>query len=71
MRARNLVVISKSISRDKHSTAVTKLKFNWESRNAIGHAKFYSRSHSDVIRVYDDAGNAIETHEYKGEFREP
>jgi hypothetical protein len=24
--------------------------------NAIGYAKFYSRSHDAVIRVYDDAG---------------
>jgi hypothetical protein len=31
--------------------------------NAIGYAKFYSHSHDSVIRVYDEAGNAIETHE--------
>ena len=30
-----------------------------------------SRSHDAVIRVYDDAGNVIETHEHKGEFKEP
>ena len=35
------------------------------------HAKFYSRSHDAVIRVYDEAGNVIETHEHKGDFREP
>jgi hypothetical protein len=29
--------------------------------NAIGLAKFYSGSHDAVIRVYDDAGNVIET----------
>jgi hypothetical protein len=39
--------------------------------NAIGYAKFYSRSHDAVIRVYDDAGKVIETHEHKGDFREP
>jgi hypothetical protein len=38
--------------------------------NAIGYAKFYSRSRNAVIRVYDDAGNVIETHEHKGEFKE-
>jgi hypothetical protein len=27
--------------------------------NAIGYAKFYSRSHDAVIRVYDEAGNMI------------
>ncbi len=31
---------------------------------------FYSRSHKAVIRVYDEAGNLIETHEHKGEFKE-
>ena len=38
--------------------------------NAIGYAKFYSRSHDGLIRVYDDAGNVMETHEDKGEFKE-
>jgi hypothetical protein len=35
-----------------------------------GYAKFCSRSHDAVIRVYDDAGNVIETHEHKGDFKE-
>ena len=39
--------------------------------NAIGFAKFYSRSNDAVIRVYDEAGNVIETHEHKGDFKEP
>ena len=30
--------------------------------NAIGYAIHHSRSHNAVIRVYDDAGNVIETH---------
>jgi len=38
---------------------------------AIGYAKFYSRSHDAVIRVYDEAGNVIETHEHAGDFKEP
>ena len=42
-----------------------------ELDQAIGYAKFYSRSHEAVIRVYDDAGNVIETHEHHGEFKEP
>jgi hypothetical protein len=29
-----------------------------------------SRSHDAVIRVYDAAGNVIEKHEHKGEFKE-
>jgi len=39
--------------------------------NAIGYATHYSRSHGAVIRVYDEAGNAIEMHEHAGEFQEP
>ena len=39
--------------------------------NAIGYSKFYSRSHDAVIRVYDEAGNVIETHQHKGDFKEP
>jgi hypothetical protein len=38
--------------------------------NAIGYAEHYSRSHDAVIRVYDDAGKVIETHEQAGEFKE-
>ena len=37
--------------------------------NAIGYAKFRSRSHDAVIRVHDDARNVIETHEHAGEFK--
>jgi hypothetical protein len=39
--------------------------------NAIGHAKFYSRSHDVVIRIFDEAGSVIETHEQEGDFKEP
>ena len=39
--------------------------------NAIGYAQHRSRSHDAVIRVYDNAGNVIETHEHAGEFKEP
>jgi len=38
--------------------------------NAVGYAKFFSRSHDAVIRVFDEAGNVIETHEHKGDFKE-
>jgi hypothetical protein len=31
----------------------------------------YSRSYDAVIRVYDAAGNMIETHEHAGDFVEP
>jgi hypothetical protein len=42
-----------------------------EVSDAIDYAKFRSRSHAAVIRVYGDAGNVIETHEHKDDFKEP
>ena len=38
--------------------------------NAIKYAKFYRRPHDAVIRVYDAAGNVIESHEQPGHFME-
>ena len=38
--------------------------------NAVGCAKFRRRSHDAMIRVYDEAGNVIETHEHAGDFKE-
>jgi len=38
--------------------------------NAIGYAQQYSRAHDAVIRVYDDAGEVIQTYEHKGDFNE-
>ena len=41
-----------------------------EADDAVEYAKFFSRSDDAVIRVYDESGNVIHTHEYKGDFRE-
>jgi hypothetical protein len=38
---------------------------------AIGYAKFFNRSYDAVIRVCDEHGSASETHERKGDFKEP
>jgi hypothetical protein len=39
--------------------------------NAIKFAKFYSRSHDAVIRVYDETGNVIDRHaQGAGDFKE-
>jgi hypothetical protein len=38
--------------------------------NAIGYAKFRSRSHDAVIRVFDAVGNVIKTYEHVGDFKE-
>ena len=38
--------------------------------NAIGYAKFFSHSYDVVIRVFNETGNVIETHEHGGDFKE-
>jgi hypothetical protein len=38
--------------------------------NAVGDAEFRSRSHEAVIRVYDETGDVIETHDQAGEFKD-
>ena len=43
--------------------------FGWQRRGSH-YAKHSSRSHDAVIRVYNNAGNVIETHEHAGEFKE-
>ena len=44
-----------------------------EPQNALTnrYSKVRSRSHDAVIRVYDDAGNVIQTHKLAGDFKEP
>jgi len=39
--------------------------------NAINYAKSSSRSHDAVIRVFDGAGNVIETHEQAADLFKP
>jgi hypothetical protein len=53
------------------------LPFGWQwyrDPNAISYAicyaKFRSRSQDAVIRVCDEAGNVIETHEHAGDFKD-
>jgi hypothetical protein len=38
--------------------------------NTIGYAKFYSGSHPTIVRVLDESGAVIESHESEGAFRE-
>jgi hypothetical protein len=52
----------------KHSTDSP---IAWNSAtSAIDYAKFRSRSHDAVIRVYDEAGNVIDTHEHADDFKD-
>ena len=39
--------------------------------DAVDYAKFFSRAQNAVIRVYDNVGKVIETHEHAGNFVEP
>jgi hypothetical protein len=41
-----------------------------ERNDAVEYAKFFSRSHDAVIRVYDAAGNVIEADEQTRDFKE-
>jgi hypothetical protein len=65
-------LISSSINAFSFSSARTIKRFpsRCSPRTQIDYAKFYSRSHDAVIRVYDDAGNVIETHQHAGDFKE-
>jgi hypothetical protein len=66
--------------REAHAVYVTRIRSDFgcyaiqpgpeAASNAVGYAKFFSRSHDAVIRVYDAAGKVIETHEHKGDFKE-
>ena len=38
--------------------------------NAISYPKFRGRSHPAIIRVYDESGAVIETHEHTRDFKE-
>jgi len=37
---------------------------------AANRLEVFQRSHHAVIRVYDEAGNVVETHEQAGDFKE-
>jgi hypothetical protein len=39
--------------------------------NAVGYAKCYSRSCDAVVRVFNEGGDLVETHEQAGDFKEP
>jgi hypothetical protein len=53
-------------------TTSVNYRFNLRERSQqFSWARTNKRSPRDaVIRVYDDAGNVIETHEHKGDFKE-
>jgi hypothetical protein len=48
---------------NENSTAFVELE-------TVTDAKFFSRPHNAVIRIYVEAGNVIETHQHTGDFRE-
>jgi hypothetical protein len=41
-----------------------------QAADAVDYAKFRSRSHDAVIRVYDEAGKLIEMHQHGGDFKD-
>ena len=52
------------------SDALSLGRLRYGEPNAVSNAKVRSRSHHAVIRIYDAAGNVIETHEQTGQFKE-
>ncbi len=53
-----------------HSRPDVRLPSRTPVSNAINYATFRSRSPDAMIRVYDDAGNVIPTHEHAGDFKD-
>jgi hypothetical protein len=77
--------ITKYLQRVCHGTLLSLISFSLDdalpsgrlwydgpnaAAHAIGYAIHRSRSHDAVIRVYDDTGNVIETHEHGGDFKD-
>jgi hypothetical protein len=67
MRTRQLLLFYRNIRAHNETLSIVAVHVS----NAVGYAMHFSRSHDAVIRVYNAAGNVIETHEHKGEFKEP
>jgi hypothetical protein len=66
-----LLNCERKVSRWSGIQQVKRARYQILCLTAVGYARFFSRSHDAVIRVYDEAGNVIETHEHAGEFKEP
>jgi len=59
---------SPSITSSLHPTDQTHVHQKLRVKNLSAHGKW--APHPAVIRVYDEAGNVIETGDYKGDFEE-
>jgi hypothetical protein len=65
-------VLITAVSIDSDFSDSVACRVAWECGEQCNRlANFYSRSHDAVIRVYDEMGSVIETHEQKGDFKEP
>jgi hypothetical protein len=70
LKSRRMILLYRERRRAEALRPVVRREPNAIS-NAVDYAKHRSRSHHRaVIRVYDAAGNVIETHEHAGEFKE-
>jgi len=69
MRMRHSLAAQRS-GRGSHSRPDVRLPSQTQSATQSIYAKFRGRSCDAVIRVYDESGNVIETHEHKGDFKE-
>jgi hypothetical protein len=62
-----VIITMVAIGRTKGTRGTRVTRTNNE---ALSVRQVFSHSHDAVIRVYDDAGSVIETHEHKGDFKE-
>jgi hypothetical protein len=61
--------VDERVPRVCHDALLWLISFSLQG-SSIGYAMHSSRSHDAVIRVYDAAGNVIETHEHPKDFNE-
>ena len=56
--------------RDVRQQSRSFARWNRRPKRSPNVGKLYSHSDAAVIRVYDESGNVIETHEHTGDFKE-
>jgi hypothetical protein len=65
-----VIITMVAIGRTKGTRGTRGTRVTRTNNEALTVRQVFSRSHDAVIRVYDEAGNVIETHEHAGDFRE-
>jgi len=69
-RPRQVPKSKESLQFDREKAFAVRCRYKFATGSAPDSAKFYGRSRDAMIRVSDDAGNVIETHEHAGDFKD-